>query len=191
VSPQLRLSPRHRRRRAPKSDIDLLNPFTDAIPFIGREAELARLHGWLMSPKPISARCLIGRVGTGKTRLALQLCEWAEALTPAATTGWPAWVFLPMRPAAPCAPVAVYSVPAAQNSAPPAVCLRESGEERSGTGRGRVLARGSNKGLRGTRTLADVPSFCFALFGRSDKKEKTKPRRGGADATNFKKAFAG
>ena len=37
---------------------------------------------WLMSPAPISARCLIGRAGSGKTRLALQLCERAEALTP-------------------------------------------------------------------------------------------------------------
>ena len=88
LSPQLRLSPRHRRKHAPKSDIDLLNPFTDAIPFIGREAELARLHGWLASPKRISARCLIGRAGTGKTRLALQMCERAEALTPAWDAGF-------------------------------------------------------------------------------------------------------
>jgi ATP-dependent Clp protease ATP-binding subunit ClpA len=91
LSPQLRLSPRHRRKHAPKQgvDIDLLNPFTDANPFIGREAELARLYGLLMSSKRISARCLIGRAGTGKTRLALQLCEWAEALTPAWDAGSP------------------------------------------------------------------------------------------------------
>ena len=42
--PQLKLSPRHRRRRAANGDIDLLNPFTDAIPFVGREAELACLQ---------------------------------------------------------------------------------------------------------------------------------------------------
>jgi tetratricopeptide (TPR) repeat protein len=88
VPPQLKLSPRHRRRRPPKSDIDLLNPFTDGIPFVGREAELARLHDWLVSPQPISARCLIGRAGAGKTRLALQLCERAEALQPECDAGF-------------------------------------------------------------------------------------------------------
>lgn len=76
LPPQLRLSPRHRRKRAPKSDIDLLNPFTNAIPFIGREPELASLADWLASPASISARCLIGRAGTGKTRLALQPASW-------------------------------------------------------------------------------------------------------------------
>jgi hypothetical protein len=39
--------------------------------------------------------------------------------------------------------------------------------------------------------LADVPSFLLAIFGRSDKKEKTKLREEEGDATNFEKASAG
>lgn len=82
VLPQLKLVPRHRRLQEPRSDIDRLNPFTSAIPFLGRQAELDRLREWLQAPAPISARCLVGRAGSGKTRLALQLCELAEALAP-------------------------------------------------------------------------------------------------------------
>jgi len=62
------------------SDIALLNPFTLSVPFVGRAAELARLDDWLRAPAPISARCLTGRAGSGKTRLALELCAKAEAL---------------------------------------------------------------------------------------------------------------
>lgn len=40
MPPQLKLLPRHRCRLPPKSNIDLLSPFTNAIPFTGREAEL-------------------------------------------------------------------------------------------------------------------------------------------------------
>jgi len=88
VLPHLELTPRHRLRHPPKTDIDLLNPFADAIPFIGREAELSRLDAWLASPAPISARCLTGRAGSGKTRLALELCARANARPPAWDAGF-------------------------------------------------------------------------------------------------------
>jgi len=88
VPPHLVLTPRHRRRHPPKTDIDLLNPFADAIPFIGRKAELSRLDAWLAGPAPISARCLTGRAGSGKTRLALELCARANARTPAWDAGF-------------------------------------------------------------------------------------------------------
>ncbi|HYN37684.1 MAG TPA: tetratricopeptide repeat protein, partial [Rhodospirillales bacterium] len=77
--PHLTLARWHGRRRPVRSDLDLLNPFSRAIPLIGREAEMAGLQAWLAGPAPIAARCIVGRAGSGKTRLAIELCEWAEA----------------------------------------------------------------------------------------------------------------
>ena len=75
---RLELARRHRRALTVRKDLDLLNPFARAIPLVGREAELASLRAWLASPAPVSVRCLTGRAGSGKTRLALELCAWAE-----------------------------------------------------------------------------------------------------------------
>jgi hypothetical protein len=77
--PHLTLARWHGRCRPVRSDLDLLNPFSRAIPLIGRDAELTGLQNWLTSPAPICARCLVGRAGSGKTRLAIELCLWAEA----------------------------------------------------------------------------------------------------------------
>lgn len=75
--PHLTLT-RYLTRRQPdedESEANLLTPYRMAIPLIGREAQLAELHDWLTSAKPISIRVLVGRAGSGKTRLALELCE--------------------------------------------------------------------------------------------------------------------
>jgi SEFIR domain. len=77
--PHLSLARWHGRRRPVRSDLDLLNPFSRAVPLIGRQAELSELTAWLTGPAAIAARCLIGRAGSGKTRLAIELCDWAEA----------------------------------------------------------------------------------------------------------------
>ncbi len=66
---------RYLTRRHVDTDIDILSPYTRSIPLIGRDAELADLRAWLASEKPISIRVLTGRAGSGKTRLALELCE--------------------------------------------------------------------------------------------------------------------
>jgi hypothetical protein len=66
---------RYLTRRRLESDIDILSPYSRSIPLIGRDAELADLRAWLTSQKPISIRVLTGRAGSGKTRLALELCE--------------------------------------------------------------------------------------------------------------------
>jgi hypothetical protein len=75
---ELTLVRRHRRKRAPVKDLDLLNPYSNAIPLIGREDQVASLRAWLDSPKPIAIRGLTGRAGSGKTRLALELCAAVE-----------------------------------------------------------------------------------------------------------------
>ena len=66
---------RYLTRRRIDSDVDLLSPYSRSIPLIGRVGELADLRAWLTSQKPISIRVLTGRAGSGKTRLALELCE--------------------------------------------------------------------------------------------------------------------
>jgi hypothetical protein len=66
---------RYLTRRHIETDVDLLSPYTRSIPLIGRERELGELHAWLTNEKPISIRVLTGRAGSGKTRLALELCE--------------------------------------------------------------------------------------------------------------------
>jgi tetratricopeptide (TPR) repeat protein len=64
--------------RDSKTDADLLSPYSRSIELVGREQEMADLHGWLQSDKRISVRVLIGQAGAGKTRLALDLCECLE-----------------------------------------------------------------------------------------------------------------
>jgi tetratricopeptide (TPR) repeat protein len=76
--PHLTLNARHRFAREPREYLDLLNPINRAIPMVGREAEMRGLEDWLGSGVPISARCLIGGAGSGKTRLALELCTRAD-----------------------------------------------------------------------------------------------------------------
>ncbi len=67
------------RRRPSELETDLLTPYNMAVPMIGRKPEMAELHEWLANGKLISIRVLVGRAGTGKTRLALELCENAVA----------------------------------------------------------------------------------------------------------------
>ncbi|MCL5044260.1 MAG: hypothetical protein M1336_03135, partial [Deltaproteobacteria bacterium] len=78
--PQLTLVARHRPARRPNKYLDLLNPFNRAIPMVGRDRELQSLEAWRDGEAAISARCLIGGAGSGKTRLALELCAAAERL---------------------------------------------------------------------------------------------------------------
>ncbi|TMR33618.1 hypothetical protein, partial [Nonomuraea zeae] len=67
------------------------------VPFLGRKEELAQLRAWAAEPAALSIAVLTGRGGTGKTRLAGELCaELAEA-------GWDAG-FLPLD--AVCGPLA-------------------------------------------------------------------------------------
>lgn len=81
---RLQLLAKHAEVREPRSEIDLLRPETRLLDLIGRDAEIASLNGWLDDPRNILVRGLIGRAGTGKTRLAIELCKRAAA------AGWTA-----------------------------------------------------------------------------------------------------
>lgn len=65
-------------RRRPRRLLDLLDPYRQAIDVVGRADDLAALETWLDGPLPITVRCLTGRAGSGKTRLALELCVQAR-----------------------------------------------------------------------------------------------------------------
>ncbi|WOJ90034.1 tetratricopeptide repeat protein [Methylocapsa polymorpha] len=80
-SAKLTLDQRHLRKLhdAPRKEIDLLLTDLRATEFVGRAADLDALTSWLNEPLPISVRCLTGAAGTGKTRLAIELCERANA----------------------------------------------------------------------------------------------------------------
>jgi len=52
-----------------------LYPRARAIPLYGRIDELSGLESWANSPAPISIRVQIGGGGSGKTRLAMELCD--------------------------------------------------------------------------------------------------------------------
>lgn len=79
---QLVLHRQHCVGRPAKRLLELLVTKVQAVPFVGREAELGALQGWLDGPDAVRVRCVTGGAGSGKTRLALELCALAEA------TGW-------------------------------------------------------------------------------------------------------
>jgi tetratricopeptide (TPR) repeat protein len=63
------------------TDIRVLLPTARAIPMVGREEEMANLLQFVQgdSPNDIRVRVLIGGGGSGKTRLALELCNHIKA----------------------------------------------------------------------------------------------------------------
>ena len=75
--PHLQLT-RHLNRRQIRNRLDWLSPYTRSTALIGRDREMQELRTWLSDPRPILARVITGSGGRGKTRLALELCEWAH-----------------------------------------------------------------------------------------------------------------
>jgi hypothetical protein len=70
--------PERHRKPAPEErprELDLLIPEAGKLSFVGREDLLTELHAWLDAETDISVHALTGRAGTGKTHLALKLCE--------------------------------------------------------------------------------------------------------------------
>ncbi|WP_146102029.1 hypothetical protein [Rhodopila globiformis] len=53
-------------------------PTAGVLPLLGRAAMLAELRGWLDDPADLSVHALIGEAGSGKTRLALELCRLVD-----------------------------------------------------------------------------------------------------------------
>ncbi|MDA0633982.1 hypothetical protein OUY22_11190 [Nonomuraea sp. MCN248] len=56
------------------------------VPFVGRKAELAALRTWAAGPEPLSVALITGPGGSGKSRLAVELCRDLSA------AGWDAGV---------------------------------------------------------------------------------------------------
>ena len=75
----LRLFGKHTRKRQARTELDVLRADVRALNLVGRESELVELEAWLDDPGPVLARGIKGRAGSGKTRLAIELCERAAA----------------------------------------------------------------------------------------------------------------
>ena len=61
--------------RRQSREIDLLLPDADAIPLQGRTDLMTELRSWLDAAPDVSVHALTGSAGTGKTRLAVELCR--------------------------------------------------------------------------------------------------------------------
>lgn len=68
--------------------LPLLVPEADEFPLVGRETMLAELRAWLEEESDVSVRTLIARAGTGKTRLAVELCKAIDGAAKPGATGW-------------------------------------------------------------------------------------------------------
>ncbi|MBI2304795.1 MAG: tetratricopeptide repeat protein [Chloroflexi bacterium] len=76
-----------------RGEADFLGAHAMSIQLVGRDHEMEELREWAESDKPISIRVLVGPAGSGKTRLALELCEkatkldWAAGFVPTEQVG--------------------------------------------------------------------------------------------------------
>lgn len=69
----------HARKAKPKSLIDVLRTDLRTTTFRGRADLLEELSAWCQAAEHTSVRCIVGPAGAGKTRLAIEVCEAAEA----------------------------------------------------------------------------------------------------------------
>jgi tetratricopeptide (TPR) repeat protein len=77
---KLTLLRRHLAQAPLRSPRELLLTELRGTRLVGRTKELTTLQAWLETSSPIALHCLTGVAGSGKTRLAIELCERA--------TGW-------------------------------------------------------------------------------------------------------
>ena len=88
---QIRPVVRHQRGgQAARSELDLLNARTTLVPFVAREPELAGLREWLDAGVDLSVHALVAPAGTGKTRLAMELCRRVDPADAPGSGGWTA-----------------------------------------------------------------------------------------------------
>ncbi|MFI7697996.1 hypothetical protein [Nonomuraea sp. NPDC049480] len=135
------LSPAREKLPPDCPDWRLLAPRHAVVPFLGRDEELARLREWAAEPGALSIAVLSGRSGTGRTRLASELCEEL------AQAGWDAG-FLPLD--AVCCPLSGEPGPPADGGTAPSEV----------TGRGVAL-----EALRPTLLVVDHPEPSSPLVG--------------------------
>ncbi|MBI1381439.1 MAG: tetratricopeptide repeat protein [Planctomycetaceae bacterium] len=78
LTPELPLDEREPLEAGTQSLTLALRAQQRAIPLLGRDAEIEQLLAWLGDPRPMALRLVTGLAGTGKTRLAQELCDMAR-----------------------------------------------------------------------------------------------------------------
>ena len=68
--------------------LSLLAPDANKLPLVGRADLLGELQVWLDHDVDVSVETLIARAGSGKTRLAVELCKQVDGKAVRDTTGW-------------------------------------------------------------------------------------------------------
>jgi len=74
-SPHLTLIPPRNRAPAIRNEVALLNPYSRAIPVVGRESDLESLWDWLHSSRPIAIRTLTAAPARARLAAAIELIE--------------------------------------------------------------------------------------------------------------------
>ena len=76
---ELTLERKHLRRGKPANLTELLLTDVRATTLVGRDRDIEGLAAWRSGPARVAVRCITGVAGSGKTRLAIEACERAEA----------------------------------------------------------------------------------------------------------------
>lgn len=89
------IRPVRRRPLSADNPLPLLAADAGAFPLVGRERMIAELRAWLDSAADVSIHALIARAGTGKTRLAIELCKLVDGGRQPGESGWSAGFLRP------------------------------------------------------------------------------------------------
>jgi tetratricopeptide (TPR) repeat protein len=82
------------RKGEPPRELDFLVPEAGKLPLVGRKDRFVELQAWFDDLADISVYALIGRAGTGKTRLAIEFCRTIDS-DPAGNGKWVAGFLSP------------------------------------------------------------------------------------------------
>ncbi|HEY7809585.1 MAG TPA: tetratricopeptide repeat protein [Allosphingosinicella sp.] len=82
------IPPLRRRPLSADNPLPLLAADADSFPHLGRANLITELREWLETPVDVSVQGIVARAGTGKTRLAVELCKAVDGGRQPGRDGW-------------------------------------------------------------------------------------------------------